>query len=91
MLPQQHGAGLERYTMALSEIREEPLLAAEAFPPEKLAAIEQLSVDPVSNIARACLPCLCAAAAAAVGSTDPTTASVPTADEVLPQLLSVHY
>jgi hypothetical protein len=55
VLPTQHGAGLDSYNMALSDIKEEPLLAAEAFPPGKLAAIEQLGVDPVGTISTSLL------------------------------------
>jgi hypothetical protein len=89
VLPKQHGAVLGSYNMALSFIKEEPLLAAEAFPPYKLAAIEQLSVDPVSTIKSSLLvkPLCCSSCSSRVNR--PTTASVPKADEGVPQLALV--
>jgi hypothetical protein len=51
VLPRSTGLSLRATRMAPPAGQEEMLVAAEAFGPEKLAAIQQLSVDPVSSAA----------------------------------------
>jgi hypothetical protein len=51
VLPRSTGLSLRATRMAPQAGQEKMLVASEAFGPEKLAAIQQLSVDPVSSAA----------------------------------------